>query len=129
MNADEARKALARAEWLAASLDDAERVGTLPDEPEGAVMIRISDTLARDMAADLRNLATHLRAALEDVERLRRLGCNLCQRGDDPRPVKPGETDNGAAIKGWCHGSSTGPIQCRRWQAWDAAQKGEEEKT
>lgn len=47
------REYLLELAWL---LDDAERLGSASDEPEGARFIRISDTLAVDIAARLREI-------------------------------------------------------------------------
>jgi hypothetical protein len=47
-------------EWLqrlADDLDEADRVGVLLDDPEGAVWIQISDTLARQISERLRQIA------------------------------------------------------------------------
>jgi hypothetical protein len=45
---------------LARQFDQAERVGALEDVPEGARTVRITDTLAREIAERLRRIAESL---------------------------------------------------------------------
>lgn len=45
---------------LAQQLDEAQRVGAFEDIPEGARTIKLTDTLAREIAERLRRIADHL---------------------------------------------------------------------
>jgi hypothetical protein len=43
---------------MAEGLDNSSRLGAEKDEPEGSRWIQLSDTLAREFAADLREIAS-----------------------------------------------------------------------
>lgn len=66
---------------FAAALDKAEREGGGEDSPEGARTIRISDTLARQTAAELRETAECMGDMLDDLRML----ASYLKRNEDNR--------------------------------------------
>lgn len=66
---------------FSAALDKAEREGGGEDSPEGARTIRISDTLARQTATELREAADRMGDMLDDLRML----ASYLKRNEDNR--------------------------------------------